>query len=258
MSRDRLEETAPPDRAARWPLSRIAGLVALGLVIGLPVWFVAEVVRKIDQRARRMDVPNDLKAIGVARHEHHVTHGEFPAAFARSRSARPPVSDLEFTNRLSWRYDLLPFVGQRDLFNRMTPNEPWDGPTNRRYAETPVAPYTDPDARTGPATRWRVFYGPQTLFPPDGRLRDSSISDGTANTIFVIETRDKVTWSRFGEVPFDPNAGPDPASFGREKFDFFHVLMFDGSVRQVRKSVSPATLRAAITPAGGDLHGSDW
>jgi prepilin-type processing-associated H-X9-DG protein len=49
-----------------------------------------------------------------------------------------------------------------------------------------------------------------------------------------------------------------PMKFGWRK-QGFNVLMADGSARFVnRHVVSEITLRAAITPAGGEVLGADW
>lgn len=79
------------------------------------------------------------------------------------------------------------------------------------------------------------------------------ITDGTSNTILYVEGGDKATWSQFNEYKFDPN-GALPA-LGHPNRDTFTVLLADGSSRQLRKSINPATLKALITRAGGEVIG---
>jgi hypothetical protein len=44
----------------------------------------------------------------------------------------------------------------------------------------------------------------------------------------------------------------------RSAIPVVQVGLADGSVRAVSQSVSEATWRAAITPAGGEVLGADW
>jgi hypothetical protein len=111
------------------------------------------------------------------------------------------------------------------------------------------------DDRKDPDTRHRVFYGPGAPFDPNrpGRMSLTSITDGTSNTIMVAEAGEKVTWTRFAEIPFDPNNPPMPSNFGRPGQSTFQVAMFDGSVRSLRKTMNPQTFKNAITSNGGEV-----
>jgi type II secretory pathway pseudopilin PulG len=53
-------------------------------------------------------------------------------------------------------------------------------------------------------------------------------------------------------------AGEGGVSAIRSALPIVTVGMCDGSVRSVSQSISEATWRAAITPAGGEVLGSDW
>jgi hypothetical protein len=94
-----------------------------------------------------------------------------------------------------------------------------------------------------------VSPGPGPRFPAD-------ITDGTSNTILVAEAATAVPWTKPDELIYDPN-GPLPP-LGGHFTGGFQVVMADGSVHWVSKSVSETTLRAAITRGGGEVLGPDW
>ncbi len=83
-------------------------------------------------------------------------------------------------------------------------------------------------------------------------MRD--ITDGTSNTIMVIDTGDDhaVVWTK----PEDWEVDPEPKTEGIFKSHLdrgTNVVMADGSVRFLRETIAPATLRLLLTRAGGEM-----
>ena len=79
----------------------------------------------------------------------------------------------------------------------------------------------------------------------------SSIPDGTSNTLLLVEARNPVLWSKPDDVPYDAKK-PLPA-LGTASGVVFHVAFADGAVRSLSKRIDPMTLRALITPNGGEV-----
>ena len=209
-----------------------------------------------DLKARNRSA-NNYKQVGLAAHSHADNAGSFPRAFCdETPGFRSPPSESALASKLSWRVSILPYLEQGALYSRFNRSDPWDSPGNRPLSQTAVQPYPDADTPLDPTTRLRSFYGRGTMFELDRGVTMSGVMDGTSNTIYCVEGAEKVTWSQFNEYKFDPN-GSLPA-LGHPKRDTFAAVLVDGSVRQIRKTISPATLKAAITRDGGEVLSYDW
>jgi prepilin-type processing-associated H-X9-DG protein len=74
-----------------------------------------------------------------------------------------------------------------------------------------------------------------------------------------VEAKRQVIWSKPDDVPFDP-ANPLPAAdklFGGLSPNGFNAAMGDGSVRFLKYTVDPKTLKAMITRGGGEIYTLD-
>ncbi len=208
-------------------------------------------VQKVREAASRLSESNNLKQIGLAMHNYHAVWGALPAASISDASGRP---------LLSWRVALLPFLEQDTLYKQFRLNESWDSPHNKKVAEQMPKVFASPVGVDAPGlTRYRVFTGDQAAFPERSRQpgptslgrRLTEFTDGTANTLLVVEAGEAVPWTKPDELPYSPK-GPLPR-LGSQPTSF-QVLFADGSVRVLnRQSVNDNTLRALITPNGGEI-----
>jgi|GEM_PF-1318892 len=239
----------------------IAGLVtsALGMFVSAALFAGGYFLyTKAEDNKDRMRSQNNFKQAGIAAHTYSDANGKLPKPYlddAAANFGRAPLPS-ELPSKLSWRVAILPYVEQGSLFNQFDTKASWDSPRNKPLSQTVVSSYRDADTPLDPATRIRCFYGNGALFDLDKTLAIYSIADGSSNTIMFVEGADKVTWSQFNEYKFDPK-GPLP-TLGHPKRDTFMVGLADGSVRSVRKTVNPETIKAAITREGGEVMGFDW
>ena len=75
------------------------------------------------EAAHRAQCKNNLKQIGLAMHNYHDAHKQFPAAASADKAGKP---------LLSWRVQRLPVLGQASLYEQLKLEEPGDRPHNYR------------------------------------------------------------------------------------------------------------------------------
>jgi len=71
----------------------------------------------------------------------------------------------------------------------------------------------------------------------------------------IVAAAEAVPWTKPDELVYDPK-GPLP-KLGVFFAGGFNAAFMDGSVRTISRSVDEAVLRAAITPAGGEVFRLD-
>jgi hypothetical protein len=206
-------------------------------------------VGRVREAAARTQSANNLKQIALAMHNYHATYGSLPPAAIYSPTGKP---------LLSWRVAILPFIEQNNLYRLFKLDEPWDSPNNKPLLGYVVRTYQFPkDIGLPPDhTIYRVFEGPGTAFEGRRRLTLREFTDGTSNTVLVVEADQGVPWTKPDELPFDPNqpVAPIQGHFAGG----FQAALADGSIKLITKNTSERTLRSAITRNGGEILGADW
>jgi prepilin-type processing-associated H-X9-DG protein len=99
--------------------------------------------------------------------------------------------------------------------------------------------------------------GDSTAWPFDVGRPATEFTDGLSNTIFVVETTGRaIAWTEprdldFDQLDFDIN-GPTDYGMASARKEGANALMADGAVRFFSTGIMPATLRALLTPDGGE------
>ena len=232
----------------------LAGIIAgsigslVTLFIVLPVILLVPAVHKVREAAGRAQSTNNLKQIALAMHNYHDAYGAFPTAGG---------GPGQHAN-LSWRVTLLPFVEEELLHKQFDLTEPWDSPHNKTLLEAMPRVFAMPGVNDPPGmTRYRVFVGPHAAFDmpapgdraPRGR-RVAQFTDGTANTILVVEAADAVRWTKPEELEF---AEGRPLPHLSTVYGGCNAAMADGSIRLLPPDIPEAKLRAMITIDGGEI-----
>ncbi len=82
----------------------------------------------------------NLKKLALAMHNYADTHqGHLPPAATLDRNGKA---------LLSWRVELLPYLGEGELYNQFKRDEPWDSPHNRKLLSKMPAVYAPPGVKT--------------------------------------------------------------------------------------------------------------
>lgn len=197
----------------------------------------------VREAAANLKAMNDAKQLALAVFNYHDASGAFPA---------PAFKGPDGKALLSWRVAILPYIEQDELYRRFKLTEPWDSPANK--ALIPLMPklYQGTLPAADGKTAFKVITGPGTAFDPRQKMSIRTITDGTSNTIGVIEAGDPVEWTRPVDIAFDGKTPPRITSpSGR---DFVIVATLDGFVRRVSLSRNtPDTFMKAATAAGGEV-----
>jgi RNA polymerase sigma factor (sigma-70 family) len=202
-----------------------------------------EAAAQDEEAAIRQSVEN-LKILALAMHNYLGDYGQFPPAAVYSKDGKP---------LLSWRVLLLPYLDQANLFAQFKMDEPWDSPSNKKLLAKMPAVYsvTPGKKKETQKTTYQVFTGAGTVFPSPKASKITDITDGTSNTILIVEAAEAVEWTRPADLSYDPKK-PLP-KLGSISKKGFQVALADGAVRFLKRTIKEATLRALITSNGGEV-----
>jgi hypothetical protein len=237
----------------------------------------------VEEAVHRARVRQQLRTLGQALENYQAAYNHLPAPAIVSADGKP---------LLSWRVAILPFIEQDALFKAFHLEEAWDSPHNKKLIERMPSVYAPVKKTPRPHETWFQFIvGPGAVFtsherivpalgsegstlrpsmggskagppgPMAGPMRPrpaddhpvipTSFPDGTANTILLVEAGAPVVWTKPDDVPYHPKK-PLPR-LGGQFASVVHLLTADQSVRTLpQRLLDERTLRAAITPAGGE------
>ncbi len=189
------------------------------------------------------DIDN-MKKIGLAFHNFHDSFIRFPPADAHLVDGKP---------LLSWRVHMLPFLGQKELYQRFNLQESWDSPHNSALLnEMPDIFQTEGVNQAG-YTSIMTLSGEGTPFTGGKGPQIRNFVDGTGNVILCVQAGpDKaVPWTQPVDLPF--NQANPVSVLGQTSRGAFLCIMADGSIRKIPAGISPQTLKNAIQHNDGQV-----
>lgn len=222
----------------------VGALVCGGVLLAL----LLPAVQAAREAARRSQCNNNLKQIGLAMQTYADVYKAFPPAY---------IADADGKPMHSWRVLILPYMEQQALYKRYRFDEPWDGPNNSRLAaEMPPAFRCPSDPVMTNTTDYVVITGPGTMFDADKPANFASIKDGTSNTLMVVEsTHAAIPWMEprdldASQMSFAVNAAGNEISSNHPGAAM--AVFADGHSSALSNNANPQTLRALVTPSGGE------
>lgn len=211
---------------------------------------VAAMIESAREAARRQQSMNNLRQLIMAQFNFVSSTGAFsPQALTNSSGKR----------LLSWRVLILPYIEQEELYNQFHLDEAWDSPHNLQLLEKmPAAFGGDP---RGVKPGYTQIVAPLTknsiMGHTGGPTRMQDISDGTSNTIMLMEVPPAaaVPWTKPEDFVVDtekPMAGM--TTDGQQSL----LLAFaDGSVRALSTKTDPKAFWALLSRDGGEVIPDD-
>ena len=204
-------------------------------------------VRRMREAAARTQGANNLKQLALAMHNYHSTYNRFPPAAIYSKDGQP---------LLSWRVLILPYIEQDKLYKQFHLDEPWDSEHNKKLLDKMPKTYAAPEVKAKPGeTYYLGFVGKGAFFEGKKGTAITDITDGTSNTILIVESANPVPWSKPEDLPFDPSKELPKVGF---RPTGLNAAFCDGSVHFLKSTIAAATLKALITRNGGEVIGNDF
>jgi hypothetical protein len=249
-------------------------MARIAVIVGLLLWALffigAPAVNAVRIASNRVICSNHLKAIGQGLDQYHDVHGAFPSGTMANPALQPE-------QRLSWCVTLLPYVGQRPLYDQIDHAQAWDSEKNTQAACVSLEIFHCPGnwhkaERGQPALTHYVGItgvGRDSAMLPKNNPRagffgfnrvisHSDILDGTANTLAILDTSsNNGPWAAGGAAtlrPIDPSTRPylgNNRPFGGTHRDSATGLFADGSVRSIWDTKDEA-IEAMATIGGGE------
>jgi prepilin-type processing-associated H-X9-DG protein len=225
-----------------------AGRISMSIDLEQATALVKVPVEQAREAARRSICTNNLKQLALAMHNFASANGRFPGAYTSDKAGKP---------HLSWRVLVLPYLDQQALYNEFHLEEPWDSPHNKSLISKMPAVFACPQQGGKLTDEGKTTYltprSKQSIFPGNVGIKLEEITDGTSNTIMIVDANDDlaVVWSKPDDWEYtekDPRKG----LIGHHP-EGTNVCFADGSVRFLKASINPMVFLNVLTRNGGEV-----
>lgn len=224
----------------------------------------ADAPNKSEDAADSQNLRN-LQQLGLATHnflDANVPSGQFAAPLLPARYS----VDANGKPLHSWRVFLLPYIGQKELYDKIRLDEPWDSEHNRQFHDQTPAIYCRPGAPESGCVYSCVADEAALLQPASEAgsltgIKLTEVIDGTSHTILFVERSKPVCW-------MDPNSDLTPDELFAEANaadGTLPLVLLDGRAQLFKNlpdvlradpdgssPFSPEVFKAYVTRAGGE------
>ena len=234
--------------ALRWEKPQFEEL----LTIAAPL--IEEMALSEAERMRRQSCSLKIKQLVLAFHNHHDSLNRIPPPFTADANGKPLHS---------WRVLVLPFLDQDKLYKQIRLNEPWDSAHNRQFHDKMPPIFQCPMSTLGNPNRdtaYCMVVGNDMIGVPDGKgISYYKITDGTSNTILLVERKTPVCWMEPTDVLQEHaylGVNKHEQGIGSEHEGGVMVGFADGSQCLMKETIDLKILKAVLTRAGGESY--EW
>ena len=201
--------------------------------IELLVTYAGELAKREQRRARLVRVARALQE------------------YRQAKGRLPGPSDV--AGGLSWRVELLPYLGEQELYDSFRRDEPWNSEHNLALANRIPDVFRESDGSDQTAFLGLVGRG-MALGGRDmsAAEAEATADDGLETTLAVIDTGGArvVTWTSSSDL--DGLSPADLTGWGDSEDATVAVITADGEVRSLPKTIDPDTLKSSLTARGGE------
>jgi hypothetical protein len=195
---------------------------------------------------QRAQIISQLGAIGQALEAYVAKHRAYPA---------PAILDKAGVPALSWRVELLPYLGERELYEMFRKDEPWNSPHNEQLLSAIPQVYVCPrrfDERTNYLVPRPAAGAPDTAFTGPRGMPLRKIEDGVANTLVLLEVDDALAAPWTQPIDYQLNFERPLDGLGGNHADGFFAVWGGGRVSNLAPSLPVSQARAMFSIERGD------
>jgi hypothetical protein len=203
--------------------------------------------------AQRMQGTNDIRQIVLAFHNHHDVYDKFPPLYTVDKNGKPLHS---------WRVFLLPFLEHDELYKKIKLDEPWDSEYNKQFHNANIPVYSCSYLKNKPVDKKCTFVvvEGQPLTPNRKTGIGDDISDGTSNTIAIIEVTEPFCWmdpkANITLKDIEKGIGQKDSVIGSKTatgVNGVNTVFWDAAAKFLPKDTPINTLKSLSTANGGEI-----
>ena len=213
------------------------------------------------EEGRRAACRSNLKRLQQAFHQYHNSYKVLPPAYVADKNGKPMHS---------WRVLILPYIDEKELYEKYNFDEPWNSPNNLALSDNMPRAFRCPsdEMPEDGETNYVMILGPDMISDGPTAKRFADILDGTFNTILLVETSGSgINWLeprdlKRDDITFGINDDTDTGI--RSNHPHGANLLFTADLQHgvifAKETTDPEIIRALSTIAGGervdrnDLH----